>query len=387
MKLTERRRLITAPGRRWARGHLEQRGKSGVWWARFSEEVVDVETGELRHRQRRELIGRFRSRAAAERAWREELAKRRPSVAPGRLIPLTEYAARYDASHIALLRRTSQRTYRIAIKIHLLPRLGHLPLNSIGAEQLQGVVGQMHADGRARQTIRAVIVRAIQLLRAARREGFSTRDVTLRGITLPREQDARRERRHFEPEEVRMIMEASSARQAALWGLAGYGGLRCGECLAMRWSDIDFEAGLIHITRNAVAGTVGGLKTARSHRVIPALPELVTLLQAYKAQCGGTSETLLFGTRSGRPLDGGDIRRRWLQPLLRRLHLPSAGMHAWRHSTPKLLDSLGIPSASIQKWLGHTSIQQTEAYLHVEARDLRRQLDKALATQHAKEPI
>jgi integrase len=62
-------------------------------------------------------------------------------------------------------------------------------------------------------------------------------------------------------------------------------------------------------------------------------------------------------------------------------------MHAWRHSTPKLLDSLGIPSASIQKWLGHTSIQQTEAYLHVEARDLRRQLDKALATQHAKEPI
>ena len=360
------------------RGHLEQR--SGAWWVRLRQEVVDRETGVIHRTQTRVKLGRFRSKVEAQRALAEYLATSRTAqVSPGPHITLQEFAGRYDRTHVALLRKTSAAAYRAAIRCHVLPELGRLPLHAIGTEQIQGLVTRMHAAGKSRSTIRSAVVRVIQMLRQAELDGFSAREVPLRGVTLPRVLAAQRARPYFTHDQIDQILAGSDARRRALYALGAFGGLRCGEILGVCWSDIDFTTRQLVVRQNAVAGRIGGLKTAGSARVIPLLPQLEEILSAYREHCGVPPQGLVFFTRSGRPLDGNFVRRRWWRPLLRRLALPAAGLHALRHTTPRILDRMGMSPEAIRLWLGHSNLKQTSEYLHLTGRDLRSQLDAALA--------
>jgi site-specific recombinase XerD len=71
------------------------------------------------------------------------------------------------------------------------------------------------------------------------------------------------------------------------------------------------------------------------------------------------------------------VRRRVLQPLLRSLGLAHAGHHAFRHGVPRMLAERGVSGAVIQQVMRHGTLAQTEQYLHVEARDLWANLEKA----------
>ncbi len=366
------------PTTRLSRGHLEQR--SGAWWVRLRQEVVDRRTGEIVRKPVRVKLGRFRSKAEAQRALDEYLAATEAAkVSPGPRITLQAFAARYDRTHVSLLRPTSARAYRAALRCHVLPELGRLPLHAIGTEQLQDLVAHMHAAGRSRATIRSAVVRVIQLLHQARRDGFAARAVSLRGVTLPRVQAAQRVRLSFDQAQIDQILAGSDARRRALYALGAFGGLRCGEILGLCWSDIDFTTRQLTVRQNAVGGRLGALKTAGSARVVPLLPILERLLGEYRDQGGGSPEGLLFATRGGKPLDGNFVRRHWWRPLLQRLGLPPAGLHALRHSTPRLLDAMGMSPEAIRLWLGHSNLKQTAEYLHLTGRDLRTQLDAALA--------
>lgn len=365
--------------KRLTRGCLEQRGKKGIWWNRHAVEVIDERTGEVRRRQARIKLGSYRSQAAAEKALDGYLGLAwSPAIRPGPSITVREFAAKYDRSHIALLRRSSARTYRAAWRCHLLPVVGARPLHAVGTEQLQEIVTTMHAAGKSRATIRAALVRLIQLLHQAAKEGFAVQPMALRAVALPREQEARRERPFLDAPQLERLLAACDLRRRALFGLGAFAGLRCGEILGLRWSDVNFDPPTLHVRQNAVAGQIGAVKTARSQREVPLLPALASLLAEYHTQCGRPAAGLLFATRSGKPLDGGYVRRQWWRPRLRQLGLPDCGLHALRHSTPRLLDTVGLSAGAIQQWLGHSSLQQTEQYLHVHARDLRTQLDAAL---------
>lgn len=371
------------PTTRLARGGLELR--SGTWWARLRQELVDQPTGAVSRRPVRVRLGRFRSRVEARRALDEYLAATQAAeVSPGPEISLQAYAARHDRSHVALLRLTSQRAYRTSLRCHVLPALGRLPLHAIGAEQLQDLVARMHAAGKSRATIQSAVARAVQLLHQAKRDGFAARPVSLRDVTLPRVHAAQRARPYFDQAQIKRILTACDLRRRALYGLGAYAGLRCGEVLGLTWADVNFADRELTVRQDAVAGALGALKTAGSARVVPLVPVLERILREYRDQCGEPATALLFATRTGKPLDGNYVRRRWWKPLLRRLELPEAGLHALRHSTPRLLDQIGMSPEAIRLWLGHSNLKQTAAYLHLTGRDLRTQLDAALARSEAK---
>jgi len=75
---------------------------------------------------------------------------------------------------------------------------------------------------------------------------------------------------------------------------------------------------------------------------------------------------LLFTTRCGTPLDAGKITQRRLQPLLKKLGIQRAGLHAFRHTCASLLVSQGISPRIAQQQLGHSDPRITLAvYSHV----------------------
>ena len=92
-------------------------------------------------------------------------------------------------------------------------------------------------------------------------------------------------------------------------------GLRQGELLGLRWSDVDLEAGTLTI-RHALQRIDGQLqlvetKTPRSRRTVP-LPELA--LRALRtAQDAPMVGTHLFTTTSGGPLDGTAVTKEFVR--------------------------------------------------------------------------
>jgi integrase len=52
------------------------------------------------------------------------------------------------------------------------------------------------------------------------------------------------------PEQAERMIDALAAADRAPWALAFYAGLRLGELGGLRWRDVDFDAGVIHVERS-----------------------------------------------------------------------------------------------------------------------------------------
>ena len=76
----------------------------------------------------------------------------------------------------------------------------------------------------------------------------------------------------------------------------------------------------------------------------------------------GRQTDFLAGT--GTPLAQENVRERVLQPLLERLGLPKAGLHAFRHSRVTQLRKAGTPQDLQKQWIGHSSLRTGDRYSH-----------------------
>lgn len=124
------------------------------------------------------------------------------------------------------------------------------------------------------------------------------------------------------------------------------------------------------------------LGKGRKHRVIPLQKPAVRLLNAWLAESGTTPTAPLFPTSRGTPL-----RRAAVAKLLARHVTVASGRcpslrgknvtpHTLRHTCAMMLLHAGIDTASIALWLGHATIQTTQAYLHADLELKRRSLDR-----------
>jgi integrase len=363
--------------RRLTRGSIEERGRK--WFNRFRIELTNATTGEVTVSQQRMELGEFRSAAAAGAHLDKYLAiLQADGLLAGPTVTAREYFARFDQLAVALMRPESQRNFRSIIREHLEPALGAKPLTAIDAAALQELVAALHGQGLARATVSTIISRMLQVLRHARASDYSAHLISRRQVKMPSSQLARRERRHITEEQLQAILTASSGDRRTLWAVLGYAGLRIGEALGLRRQDVDLAAGALLVRQAAVAGQIAPLKTRTATRDIPLLPELQAILAEFLPTLASEPGALLFARRTGRPRTSGEVRRRWLAPLLKQLHLPPAGCHAFRHGLPGRLDALQLSPGAIQRFMGHATLTQTEHYLHRSTSDLREQLTAAL---------
>jgi integrase len=65
----------------------------------------------------------------------------------------------------------------------------------------------------------------------------------------------------------------------------------------------------------------------------------------------------VFESQNGTAISGNNILKRVLHPLLAKLGIPKAGLHAFRHSRVTMLRKKGIPVDLQLQWIGHSSLQ------------------------------
>jgi integrase len=182
---------------------------------------------------------------------------------------------------------TTLRNYESSVRTSIRPQLGQVPLNTLSAKHLDTLYGAMKAAGKSPKTIRnhhAVISAA---LHQGVRWGWVRSNVA--DMARP-PRIAQKRVQAPSIDVVRKVIDEAERRdphKAALLMLAALSGMRRGELCALRWSDLDFEAGTMEVARSVVV-IAGGLaekapKTDRSRSV--ALDAVaVALLQHHHAR-------------------------------------------------------------------------------------------------------
>jgi integrase len=165
-----------------------------------------------------------------------------------------------------------------------------------------------------------------------------------------------RTREHLTPDEVERLIAAARQRgrygdrDALLIMLAYRHGLRASELIALRWDQIDFKAGTLHVSR---------LKNG-SPSTHPIRGPEIRLLHAWQKQQGGG--TYVFTSERGGPMNRVNVH-----------HVVSgaakaAGIefpvhaHMLRHACGFYLVNAGQDTRAIQLYLGHKNIQHTVRY-------------------------
>lgn len=143
--------------------------------------------------------------------------------------------------------------------------------------------------------------------------------------------------------------------------LGGEAGLRCGEIMALEWTDLDLKRQPAHliVRRSEWNGHVTEPKGNRSRR-IPLTKNLIRALQRHKH---------LRGARVVCQPDGQPLTQKVVQGLVRRAArralLAKCGVHLLRHTFCSHLAMRGASVKAIQEFAGHKDLATTQIYMHL----------------------
>lgn len=171
-----------------------------------------------------------------------------------------------------------------------------------------------------------------------------------------------------------------NAQNYPLWHTLAMTGMRRGEALALRWRDVDLDAGTVSVRRSAgmvrVAGesadvVEGGTKTGKP-RVVDLDDDAVAVLRAWKRDRGSmalqlvTPSALVFGDTEGEHRNPEHVSRQFVRDTERCGMVPMIRLHDLRHSHATILLTERVPVHVVSQRLGHASAVVTmTVYAHV----------------------
>lgn len=174
----------------------------------------------------------------------------------------------------------------------------------------------------------------------------------------------------FDLEEVRQIMklinEQAPLKYRCFFFLALTSGMRRSELMGLEWRDIDFNTGIIHITRvsnytSATGRYTDTTKTKGSKRCVIVPQNTVDILKEYRKE---NSYDRVFVQKNGNPMHS-NTPYTWLKRFCEARGLKFLGIHKFRHLYASVLISAGLDVATVSKCLGHSQISTTlNIYAH-----------------------
>jgi len=190
--------------------------------------------------------------------------------------------------------------------------------------------------------------------------------------------DGTREMRTWTKEQLKAFLESvADERLSPLWHTIAMTGMRRGEAIGLRWSDVDLENGrlsvrraLIPINREVV---VSEPKTIKGRRVIALDPGTVEVLKGQASRQldeqkkwdeAWVETGLVFTLENGAALDPESVSRYWRQAVKKAM-LPTIRLHDLRHTHATLALQAGVHPKVVSERLGHATVSITlDTYSH-----------------------
>lgn len=279
------------------------------------------------------------------------------------------------------VRPTTARGYRIHVERWIIPVIGEVPLVDVGPAHVRRVRDGVIRKGKSPRTAQAVLLTLRMALGQAVRDGLVPRNAA-DGVKSPRQ--AARRIVATSAADARAILAAfEEHRLGPLVTVAMGSGLRLGELLGLRWSDITGpvlrvsgsvrpvprEDGRGYMIRHSIE-----VKTRRSIRALELPGFAIAALDVERRRQAeeGVISPFVFVTAGRREhageamlLDPKNVTRSF-QAQLERSKLPKMRFHDLRHAYATLMLAAGVPLRVIAEALGHTSVATTATvYAHV----------------------
>jgi integrase len=270
------------------RGSVRKRGTTWTWY-------LDAPPDPVTGKRRQASKGGFRTRREAQEALNEALARLRegtfvlPSQRTLGSFLLEEWL---PAVRPPRVRPSTWESYRMNAEAHIVPALGHLPLQRLTPAQLTAFYrflldhGRRGGGGLAAKTVRNIRGELHAALRDAVRWGHVARNVAA-SADLPKGMTP--EMHVWSPEQLRAFLgHARKDRLYAAWLLFATTGMRRGEVAGLRWPDVDLGAGRVSPRRPRVVVNyevhVSEPKTAKGRRSLALDPATVAALRQHRAR-------------------------------------------------------------------------------------------------------
>lgn len=267
-------------------------------------------------------------------------------------IKLREWAAQWQVSKVGLRPATLAKSDSL-MRVHVLPEFGEHRLDRIRQQEIQTWVKNTSEKNLAPATVRETYSELSKCLKAAVAAKV-LRESPCVSIRLPRIN--RESMMIIDHADIERLAAAIDPRYKALVYVLAYGGLRIGEALALKPSDIDLNKGTISVTRTATE-VRGKLvehppKTNAGRRKVP-LPQDVT--DALAQHMRVYSKTHVFTTAQGKQIRANTFRARQFKRAVSESGLGGLRIHDLRHTAVSMWIREGFDLLRVKTWAGHTS--------------------------------
>ena len=275
------------------------------------------------------------------------------------------------------IRPTTRETYESRIRLHIIPEIGSIPLNKLTQNDLQQFYGRLKKSGRKRFTDKygeGLSDRMVRMCHATCRSALekAVQDGLIRvnpaiGCKLPPKK-AREMQVLTQNEIIRFLHQAKEEGCYELFLLELGTGMRRGEILALKWSDLNFKTGELHIERQVyiikAEVIISEPKTKASIRTVILPPSLLKTLAVYEETVD--SEWMFPSpTDNGRPRNPSSVRKR-LQLILERAGCKKVRFHDLRHTFATMALEHGMDVKTLSATIGHVSSATTlDIYSHI----------------------
>ena len=276
------------------------------------------------------------------------------------------------------VRPSSHQTYRGYLDHHIKPYIGNIPLTKLSSLDLQRLYKKLLSDGRvdrieskkqpkglSAKTVRNIHQIISSALKLAVEQKLIARNPA-EGCALPKVE--RKEMQTLPVEQLTSFLrEAKESGVYEMYYIDLATGLRRGELLGLKWSDIDLEKGDLRVQRQI--GRIDGkiiempLKTKNAYRTLPLSTEAIDVLMQQRIKTGNSE--WVFPSPTGGPLSPDSVLH-MLHRVLKRAGLPKVRFHDLRHTFATLALQNGVDIKTVSGMLGHFSADFTlDTYAHV----------------------
>ena len=275
------------------------------------------------------------------------------------------------------VRPSSHQTYKGYIDNHIKPNIGKIPLEKLTTMDLQKFYRKLLTKGRVERIeskeqpkgLSAKTVRNINQVISSAMDLAVAQKIILTNPTnaceLPK---VEHQEMQTIPAELlqAFLQEAKATGIYEMYYIELATGLRRGELLGLKWTDIDWKNGIINVRRQVarVDGQIveAPLKTKNSYRAVTISQQAIEVLKQQKAK---TNDPYVFPSPNGGPISPDSVNN-MLKRVLERADIPKVRFHDLRHTFATIALQNGVDIKTVSGMLGHFSAGFTlDTYAHV----------------------
>lgn len=244
-------------------------------------------------------------------------------------------------------------------RTHVRPQFGNTPIGKLDRTTIRRWLSQLGSPSGS-DLAPATIHKVVQVFNKTMNAALEDRLIASNPVAkIPLPKVDHQEMRFLTSDEVWRLADAIHPRYRAFVLLAGFGGLRLGELLGLRWDCVDLAGRRIQVSETLVDVEAqihfGPPKTKASVRSVP-VPSFVCDALESMRPADATGRDLVFRSPDGHPVRPALFRRRFWDPAVAKAGLAPLRIHDLRHTAISLWIAEGAHPKQVAILAGHSSV-------------------------------